>query len=479
MIASLAARLTLMFFVCVTLTASVCSPLLLSALRISLQQQMERELDLRHSFQDPLLIWRQSSSTWHDVLFTHGNLASNGSLNAQHWTISDDPLYSHGGAPPKGVAWSQVPDGFSILPGEDDCCPLNVLITTIPPTGIRPAVRSVISLDSTPYMKTLDDFALVLTVISTAGLLLMTLLGYFIARVSLSPGRHLGDQARELTPGNSGQRLRLERLPTEIKDLATSFNGVLDRQEAAWRQLESFNANVAHELRTPLTNLIGQTQLGLADGGTRRDFKELLLSNLEELERMASIVNDMLFLSHAQVGQMAVDLSDASLREEAAKTVEYLEPLFTEKQLVIELEGEVRMRADRRLFHRALANLLENAACHAYPRTRISVRLEEIDGFAHVGVANCGTPVDQQTLPRLFERFFRAQAARSHSDKHHGLGLAIVKAVAAVHRGDVFACSADGVNIFGFTMAVLPTATTIARDAHNNIKERLPARLQT
>lgn len=102
-----------------------------------------------------------------------------------------------------------------------------------------------------------------------------------------------------------------------------------------------------------------------------------------------------------------------------------------------------------------------------------------LDGFAHVGVANCGTPVDQQTLPRLFERFFRAQAARSHSGKHHGLGLAIVKAVAAVHRGDVFACSADGVNIFGFTMAVLPTATTIAHDAHNNIKERLPARLQT
>lgn len=464
MIASLAARLALMFSLCVTLTASICSPLLLGSLRTSLQQQMARELDLRRSFLDPLLMWRQSPVAWHDVLFTHGYLASNGSLNAQHWIISDDPLYRHGGAPPKGVTWSHVPDGFSILPGADDCCPLNVLITTIPPAGIRPAVRSAISLDSAPYMKTLEDFSLVLTATSAAGLLLVAVLGYFIVRISLYPGRHLGGQARELAPGNSGQRLRLERLPTEIKDLAASFNGVLDRQEAAWRQLESFNANVAHELRTPLTNLIGQTQLGLADCRNEHDFKELLLSNLEELERMTSTVNDMLFLSHAQAGQMAVDLGDISLRAETVKTVEYLEPLFVEKQLAIEMAGEVRMRADRRLFHRALANLLENAIRHAAPRSRINVRLEEIDGFAHVSVANRGAPIDQQVLPRLFERFYRAQAARSRSDKHHGLGLAIVKAIAAIHQGDVFARSADGVNTIGFTMACRPTSSrTLSR----------------
>jgi len=453
MISSLSMRLALMFTLAVTLTASVCSALLQGSLRVSLQQQMQRELELHHSFLDPLLMSRQSPATWHDVVFAHSHSPPSGSPSTQHWIISDDPSYRHGGEPPKGVTWSQVPDGFSVLPGESDCCPLNVLITAIPPAGLRPAVRSIISLDSSPYMKTLDDFTAILAALSVAGSLLVAILGYFIARVSLHHGRRLGGQARELVPGNSGQRLSLERLPTEIKDLAASFNGVLDRQEAAWQQLESFNANVAHELRTPLTNLIGQTQLGLGVCRTEHEFKELLLSNLEELERMTAIVNDMLFLSHAQTGQMGVDLGDVSLREEAAKTIEYLEPLFVEKGLAIGLEGEVRMRADRRLFHRALANLLENAAGHAAPRSGVSVRLEEKDGYAHVSVANRGAPIDQQVLPRLFERFFRAEAARSRSSRHHGLGLAIVKAIAAIHQGDVFARSADGVNTFGFTIA--------------------------
>ncbi len=453
MIASLSMRLALMFTLAVTLTASVCSVLLQGSLRQSLQQQIQRELELRHSFLDPLLMSRQSPATWHDAVFAHSPFASNGMVNAQHWILSDDPLYRHGGEPPKSVTSSQLPDGFSILPGATDCCPLHVLITTIPPAGIRPAVRSVISLDSSPYIQTLDDFTAILASLSIAGSLLVAILGYFIARAGLHHGRRLGGQARELTPGNSGQRLRLERLPTEIKDLAASFNGVLDRQEVAWRQLESFNANVAHELRTPLTNLIGQTQFGLRACRTEHEFKELLLSNLEELERMTAIVNDMLFLSHAQTDQMALDLEEVSLREEVAKTMEYLEPLFEEKGLAIVLEGEVRMHADRRLFHRAVANLLENAVRHAVPQSRISLRLTEQDGFAHVSVANRGNPIDQQVLPRLFERFFRAEAARSRSSKHHGLGLAIVKAIATIHQGDVFARSAGGINTFGFTLA--------------------------
>ena len=161
-------------------------------------------------------------------------------------------------------------------------------------------------------MKTLGDFTSTLVGMSIAGTLLVALLGYFIARLGLFPVRRLSAQAHGLAPGNSGQRLRTRHLPAEIKDMAVSFNGVLERQEVAWRQLESFNADVAHELRTPLTNLVGQTQLGLAVGKDVHEFKELLQSNLEELERMTSIINDMLFLSHAQVGRMAMDLSPVS-----------------------------------------------------------------------------------------------------------------------------------------------------------------------
>ncbi len=465
MISSISTRLALMFALSVALIVSVCAVLLQESLRLSLQQQMHNELELRHSFLDPLVMSRQSPETWHKVVSKLSAMAPDDGPDAQHWIVSDDPVYSYGGAAPDGVKWSQVPDGFSILPGNSGCCPLNVLVTTIPPAGSRPAVRLVVALDSTPYMKTLDDFTNVLIAISIAGALLVAFLGYGIARLGLWPVRRLGGQAQGLAPGSTGQRLGIEQLPAEIKDLAISFNGVLERQDVAWRQLESFNADVAHELRTPLTNLIGQTQLGLAVCKDEHEFKELLQSNMEELERMTSIVNDMLFLSHAQVGRMAMDLGDVSLRDEAAKTMEYLEPLFVEKELTVAIEGDARACADRRLFHRALANLLENAACYAAAQTRISVELKDMDGFAYVSVANQGAPIAPQVLPRLFERFFRVETARSHSDKHHGLGLAIVKAIASIHQGDVFVRSEGGVNTFGFSMACRPSIGQANGDA--------------
>jgi len=201
---------------------------------------------------------------------------------------------------------------------------------------------------------------------------------------------------------------------------------------------------------------VGQTQLGLAVGKDVHEFKELLQSNLEELERMTSIINDMLFLSHAQVGRMAMDLSDVSLREEAAKTTEYVEPLFGDKDLTVTLNGDARALIDRRLFHRALANLLENAAFYAKPGTDVAVAMQEQTGMAQVCVSNVGDPIDAQSLPRLFERFFRVESARTQSDKHHGLGLSIVKAIASIHQGDVFVRSENGVNTFGFTMACRP-----------------------
>ncbi len=225
------------------------------------------------------------------------------------------------------------------------------------------------------------------------------------------------------------------------------------------RQLESFNADVAHELRTPLTNLIGQTQLGLSRRRSYEELEELLGSNLEELERMTSIVNDMLFLSHAHAGEHASQLKQVSLREETLKTAEYVEPSFTEKQLSLDVEGDVTALIDRRLFHRSLANLLENSARHSPSNSTITVRLSERDNQACVEVSNPGDPIAPEHLHRLFERFYRIDTSRARSDAHHGLGLSIVRAVAIMHRGDAFARSEGGINTFGITFAMQANKT--------------------
>ncbi|ERH50048.1 histidine kinase [Ectopseudomonas chengduensis] len=448
---SIARRLALMFALAAILITSTSAVLLRCSLKQSLDEQMHNELILRHSVLDPLLSKYESPEDWVGVHQKLDTLTPSDE-RVLYWVLSDDSNYSYGGAMPDGQARSQQPDGFSVMDMPDHHCPMVLLTKTIPAMGSRPELRFIVGLDSTPFMGTLGNFTRALIFTSALGIALAALLGYWVSRLGLRPVRRLSNQANSLPPGDSKQRLETEALPSELQELAVSFNGALARQEAAWCQLEGFNANVAHELRTPLTNLIGQTQVALVHDRDLNELQDLLQSNLEELERMGAIVNDMLFLAGAESGQRATELSDVSLYEEASKTVEYLEPVLFDKHLNVVIEGDMRARIDRRLFHRSLANLLQNAARYADPGSTITVSLVSNRMQAEVSVSNVGEPIDSEHLDHLFERFYRADAARARSDAHHGLGLSIVRAVASMHGGRVFARSEAGCNTFGFSL---------------------------
>ncbi|PLO87383.1 hypothetical protein CWN54_03725, partial [Klebsiella pneumoniae] len=452
---SISVHLALMFALSALLIVSVIGILLRSSLHDSLQKQMHNELLFRESLMSPWITARTSADGWSLLANKFSVLTNSEGERVRYWIVSDNPRFSMGGTPPVGVQWSSLQEGFNKVPGASEgACSLFLLVKTIPANGERPELRYVVAIDSTPYMGTLDAFTRTLLIITALGVVIVALLGYVVSRIGLRPVGALSKQARQLAPGDHGQRLNTEALPDELQQLASSFNGVLERQEVAWRQLESFNADVAHELRTPLTNLIGQTQLGLSRRRSHDDLEELLGSNLEELERMTSIVNDMLFLSHAHAGEHASQLTQVSLREETLKTAEYVEPSFAEKQLSLDVQGDVTADIDRRLFHRSLANLLENSARHSPSNSTVTVRLSETGHQACVEVSNPGDPIAPEHLHRLFERFYRVDTSRARSDTHHGLGLSIVRAVAIMHRGDVFARSEGGINTFGLTFAL-------------------------
>lgn len=457
---SISFHLALMFALSALLIVSVMGFLLRNSLHDSLQKQMHNELLFRASLITPWITPRTSDQDWSALATKLTALTRSEGGRVRYWIISDDPHYNVGGMPPAGVSWSQLQVGFNKIPDPTKRnCSLFLLVSTIPANQARPALRYIVAIDSTPYMGTLSAFTHTLLMIIGIGVIIVALLGYAVSRIGLRPVNALGRQAQQLIPADPEQRLDATALPNELQQLALSFNGVLARQEIAWRQLESFNADVAHELRTPLTNLIGETQLGLSRRRSHEELEELLGSNLEELERMASIVNDMLFLSHAHAGESASQLTLVSLREETNKTAEYIEPLLAEKQLHLQIEGDMKVHADRRLLHRSLANLLENAVRYSLPLGTINVQLTETAQHVCIAVANPGPAIAAQHLQRLFERFYRVDSSRSKSDTHHGLGLSIVRAVAIMHQGEVFAHSEQGINTFGLTLAKLPQVT--------------------
>ena len=446
-------RLAVMFAITAAVVFSGVAFFLYCVLADSVHNQIRAELNFHHSLLDPMIESRQSEADW-DVAHRKLDGMTPAGGRVRYWVKSDDPRASYGRAMLTKDGREVEPGVVTFVKDRDPQKIWCVLSRTIPASGERPEVDFVVALDATSYLHAKENFTHIMSVASGLGILLVALFGYWIAKLGLLPVRRLSRQANALPPNAPRERLDVEDLPPEIKELAVSFNNALARREAAWLQLEGFNADVAHELRTPLTNLIGQTQVSLAHPRRVDELQDLLESNLEELERMSSIVNDMLFLSSAENGNRAAELSDFSVHVEAQKTAEYLEASFAQRTVNLTVTGDAQVHADRRLFHRALANLLSNSARYAREGSEVVVRIADEGAYARVSVSNEGEPIPVQQQERLFERFYRGDAARTRSGVHHGLGLSIVRAIASMHGGTVFVHSApDGINTFGFTLA--------------------------
>jgi two-component system heavy metal sensor histidine kinase CusS len=284
-------------------------------------------------------------------------------------------------------------------------------------------------------------------------------------RRGLRPLQALARQTQAIAPDRLDARLTLREPVEELQPWIDQFNGLMDRLQRAYVQLEGFNADVAHELRTPLANVMGQTEVALARERSPQALRDTLESNLEEMQRLAALVNDMLFLSQSDRGAVARRGQAISLAALAEQVVEFHEAPLADANLSVQVEGGVSVAVDEPLFKRALSNLLGNAIRFAEPGSRIVIRIAPVlNGadahgadpaqYVRVEVQNAGPPIAPQHMARLFDRFFRVDSARPDSQSHHGLGLAIVAAIARMHAGKPLAeCDDKGTRV-GFTLAM-------------------------
>lgn len=275
--------------------------------------------------------------------------------------------------------------------------------------------------------------------------LLSGLLGWWAAKRGLAPLRLMQNQAQAVSAQRLDQRMPVEAVPIEMAELARGLNTMLARLEADFERLSAFSSDLAHELRTPISNLLTQTQVVLAQPRDATTYQDTLASNAEELQRLSRMVSDMLFLAKAEHGLALPHREPIDLHTELLALFDFYDALAEDRHLSLQLTGTAHTEGDRLMVRRAASNLLSNALRHATPGTCIRVNLAQSAAQALVSVRNVGTSIPADQLPRLFDRFYRADKARSHNGTHPedgtGLGLPITRAIMNAHGGTVHATS--------------------------------------
>jgi len=299
----------------------------------------------------------------------------------------------------------------------------------------------------------MHSFRLALWTVVGLAALLTGLLGWVAARRGLAPLRAICRDAAAITADRLDRRLATEAIPEELAAVAHTLNAMLARLEDSFRRLSDFSSDLAHELRTPVSNLLTQTQVTLGRARSVADYQDVLASNVEELERLSRTIADMLFLAKADHQQLIPHRETVDLAAAVASLFEFYEALAEEKGLRLAATGQATVSGDRLMLRRALGNLLSNAVRHTPAGGAITVSLAAAGAEGiRVVVDNTGPDIPPEHLPRLFDRFYRADASRRHGGEGAGLGLAITRSIVVAHGGSVAVASAQGHTRFTLTL---------------------------
>lgn len=378
------------------------------------------------------------------------------------WLVSRDGTVLYGGRVPS----TRDLGGGRLAIQREDGVALSGRAFPVEARGPIPAGRLLIGIDARGDEQLLQRYLGALTIVCGLGVAGIAGLGAWVARRELRPVRALSREAAAISPASLAHRLSTTDVALELQDLAIGFNAALARVQQAYEQLEAFSADAAHELRTPLAVMTSATEVALKGSRSADELREALITNLEATREMAAMVNDMLFLARADRGATAEALERIDIVDVARQVAEFYEAALGERGQQIDIRGEAFADANPGLLKRAIANLVSNASRHAQDGETLVLEVHRGDNEVRIAACNPGRTIDAAAMPRVFERFFRADAARHRADDRHGLGLAIVRAVALMHGGTTFAMADEANTIVGFTIAKVRTSATSARQAN-------------
>lgn len=308
--------------------------------------------------------------------------------------------------------------------------------------------RITLSIDISHHQRFLQTFERELVMIGLCGLSAMTLLGFAVTRKGLLPVQDMTDLVARSSAQQLGNRLAVGNMPVELRELAAAFNDMLGRISESLTRLSEFSSDLAHELRTPISNLMTQTQVSLSKERSAGEYREILYANYEEYERLARMIGDMLFLAKADHGLIIPHRESVNLGKEIQALCDFYEVVADEKNIRLRVEGEATCMGDALMLRRAFGNLLGNAVQHADPSTDVVISIKQDRDSIRIGFTNQGNTISPEHLARLFDRFYRADHARTRIDDGAGLGLAITQSIIKAHHGSITVASEDRITRF-------------------------------
>jgi len=268
--------------------------------------------------------------------------------------------------------------------------------------------------------------------------------GAFFAFLSASIATGLGLRrldaltrtVEEISAHSLDQRVIVSSLPKDLRPLGKAFNQMLERIEDSFSRLKQLSDDLSHELNTPVTNLIMQTEILLALPDLSLRSREAITSNLEELQRLSSLIKNILFLARTD-NTNQIEKFEVIAEKEISKICEYYQPICDEKQLIISIEGSAVLQFNPPMFTRLLTNIISNAVKYTPNQGKINILISQDDDKTQFTIKDNGIGIDENDLPYVSNRFYRSNLSRSLEKRGVGLGLAMAYSIVKLHQGEI------------------------------------------
>jgi two-component system heavy metal sensor histidine kinase CusS len=277
------------------------------------------------------------------------------------------------------------------------------------------------------------NFALLFIAVLFGGVVASALIAIIVTRRGLRPLRKMTESLRRIGPDQLKERIGSDGWPNELQPLAMAFDQMLKRLDDSFTRLSQFSADLAHELRTPIANMLGEAQVALTRDRSAAEYRETIESTVAECERLSRIVDNLLFVARVDAEREPIARKWFDARAAVEKIAAFYQMVADDHDVTINCSGNGQIYADPDLFERAVGNLLENALRFTAKHGAINITVSKHNSNFEVAVSDNGCGIAREHLPRVFDRFYRAESSRSSDGA--GLGLALVKSIVDLHGG--------------------------------------------